>query len=107
MFRFTFEGVDALRTAKVFAQFARLDGAECHLDQRDNLTTEVHFAEAPSAAILNVAQGNGGTYIVKCWDCGSTIPGHHTQLCEMAEMDTIRDLPAKPGTQWWTGEVWQ
>lgn len=41
----------------------------------------------------------------RCWDCGSTIEGHHTQLCEMAGSDDARDLPSQPGTQWWTGEV--
>lgn len=42
---------------------------------------------------------------MKCWDCGSTIEGHHTRHCEMAEENAIRDLPHTPGTQWWTGEV--
>jgi len=37
----------------------------------------------------------------RCYDCGSTIPGHHTPLCEMAPEGAVRDLPAKPGTQWW------
>jgi RecJ-like exonuclease len=40
--------------------------------------------------------------VMKCWDCGSTIPKHHTTLCEMAEADAVRDLPSVPGTQWWT-----
>lgn len=40
-----------------------------------------------------------------CYDCGSTIEGHHTELCEMAEDDAVRDLPAHPGTQWWTEAV--
>jgi len=40
-----------------------------------------------------------------CFDCGSTIPGHHTPLCEMGEgREVVRDLPAEPGTQYWTGE---
>jgi hypothetical protein len=30
---------------------------------------------------------------------------HHTQLCDLAEPDAVRDLPAKPGTQYWTGRV--
>ncbi len=38
----------------------------------------------------------------KCWDCGSTIPAHHTKLCELSGPNHIRDLPAQPGTQWWT-----
>jgi hypothetical protein len=41
----------------------------------------------------------------KCWDCGSTIPGHHTPLCDLAEEGDVRDLPQQPGTQWWTGEA--
>jgi hypothetical protein len=30
---------------------------------------------------------------------------HHTQLCDFAEPDAVRDLPAKPGSQHWTGRV--
>jgi hypothetical protein len=41
----------------------------------------------------------------KCYDCGSDIPGHHTLLCDFAAEDDIRDLPACPGTQHWTGEL--
>lgn len=37
-----------------------------------------------------------------CYDCGSTIKGHHTPLCEMVGKGEKRDLPAVPGTQWWT-----
>lgn len=37
-----------------------------------------------------------------CWDCGSTIKGHHTPLCEFAQFGDKLDLPAIPGTQWWT-----
>lgn len=40
-----------------------------------------------------------------CYDCGSTIYMHHTQLCDLAEDNAIRDLPARPGTQYWTGRV--
>jgi hypothetical protein len=40
-----------------------------------------------------------------CYDCGSTIYMHHTQLCDLAEPDAVRDLPAEPGTQHWTGRV--
>jgi hypothetical protein len=40
-----------------------------------------------------------------CYDCGSTIFLHHTKLCELAEDNAIRDLPYKPGSQHWTGEV--
>jgi hypothetical protein len=40
-----------------------------------------------------------------CYDCGSTIYLHHTRLCDLAEPDAVRDLPAQPGTQHWTGRV--
>jgi hypothetical protein len=40
-----------------------------------------------------------------CYDCGSTIYLHHTRLCDLAEPDAVRDLPAEPGTQYWTGRV--
>jgi hypothetical protein len=40
-----------------------------------------------------------------CYDCGSTIYMHHTQLCDFAEPNAVRDLPAEPGTQYWTGRV--
>jgi hypothetical protein len=40
-----------------------------------------------------------------CYDCGSTILGHHTKLCELVEDWAIRDLPNVPGKQWWTGEI--
>ncbi len=42
---------------------------------------------------------------LKCYDCGSVIPGHHTELCDMADPMDIRDLPSKEGSQHWTGEV--
>ncbi len=37
----------------------------------------------------------------KCYDCGSTLAGHHTSLCEFASPNDARDLPALKGTQWW------
>jgi hypothetical protein len=40
-----------------------------------------------------------------CYDCGSTIFLHHTKLCELAEDNAMRDLPAKPGSQHWTGQI--
>lgn len=41
-----------------------------------------------------------------CYDCGSTIYMHHTELCDLAEDDAIRDLPSKaPGLQHWSGEI--
>lgn len=45
-----------------------------------------------------------------CYDCGSTIKGHHTQSCECTEDTDIRDLPQVEGTQYWTesqgGKLW-
>jgi len=40
-----------------------------------------------------------------CYDCGSTIFLHHTKLCELAEPNAKHDLPARPGSQHWTGEI--
>lgn len=40
-----------------------------------------------------------------CYDCGSTIAHRHTPLCAMADKGDDITLPAKPNTQWWTGEV--
>ena len=40
-----------------------------------------------------------------CYDCGSTIAHRHTPLCAMADAGDRMDLPAKPGTQYWTGEM--
>ncbi|MGW8179403.1 MAG: hypothetical protein ACWGQW_11685 [bacterium] len=40
-----------------------------------------------------------------CYDCGSTIPGHHTELCDFADESDIRDLPSKDfPKQAWNGE---
>jgi len=38
---------------------------------------------------------------VPCYDCGSTIKGHHTTICEMAWPGDVKDLPCQPGTQYW------
>jgi hypothetical protein len=40
-----------------------------------------------------------------CYECGSTIFLHHTKLCDLAEANAKRDLPAEPGSQVWTGEI--
>jgi hypothetical protein len=40
-----------------------------------------------------------------CYDCGSTILGHHTRLCELAEDWAVRDLPSLPRSQYWTGRI--
>ncbi len=49
--------------------------------------------------------GDDPTEDYPCWDCGSTIFLHHTKMCDLAEPNATRDLPAKPGTQYWTGQV--
>jgi hypothetical protein len=38
-----------------------------------------------------------------CYDCGSTIPSHHTPTCDMGGPGDSMDLEAQPGTQWWMG----
>lgn len=43
--------------------------------------------------------------LAACYDCGSTIPKHHTPHCDLAEHDAIRDLLAIPGTQWWAASA--
>jgi len=52
--------------------------------------------------------GNNGedpTDNYPCYDCGSTIFLHHTKLCDLAEPNAKHDLPARPGSQHWTGEI--
>ena len=49
--------------------------------------------------------GDDPTEDYPCYDCGSTIFLHHTKLCDLAEPNATRDLPAKPGTQYWTGQI--
>lgn len=40
-----------------------------------------------------------------CYDCGSTIQGHHTAMCDLAGVGEKHDLPSKPKSHHWTGEV--
>jgi hypothetical protein len=49
--------------------------------------------------------GDDPTEDYPCYDCGSTIFLHHTKSCDLAEPNAKRDLPAEPGTQYWTGQV--
>ena len=49
--------------------------------------------------------GDDPTEDYPCYDCGSTIFLHHTKACDLAEPNAKRDLPAEPGTQYWTGEI--
>lgn len=48
-----------------------------------------------TANAREIALGN------KCYDCGSTIPNHHTEKCDLAESGAIRDLVSIKNTQWW------
>ena len=41
------------------------------------------------------------TKLNPCYDCGSTIEGHHTPKCEFAVEGDVLDLPEIEGTQWW------
>jgi hypothetical protein len=62
----------------------------------------------PKKGVTEFSMGDDGedpTDNYPCYDCGSTIFLHHTKLCELAEDNAIRDLPSKPGSQHWTGEV--
>jgi len=62
----------------------------------------------PKKGVTEFASGDDGedpTDNYPCYDCGSTIFLHHTKLCELAEDNAIRDLPSKPGSQHWTGEI--
>lgn len=36
-----------------------------------------------------------------CYDCGSTLDGHHTKLCDLAPKNAVRNLPAVKGTHYW------
>lgn len=40
-----------------------------------------------------------------CYDCGSTIDGHHTPSCDLTMAGDILDLPEIEGTQWWDKPV--
>jgi hypothetical protein len=64
----------------------------------------------PKKGVTEFAMTGGGdgedpTDNYPCYDCGSTIFLHHTKLCELAEDNAVRDLPARPRSQHWTGEV--
>lgn len=30
-----------------------------------------------------------------CYDCGSTVPGHHSELCDLTGPGDVKDLPAE------------
>jgi hypothetical protein len=40
-----------------------------------------------------------------CYDCGSTIPGHHTHNCDLVSPCDKLDLGTQsPNVQWWDGK---
>jgi len=41
---------------------------------------------------------------MSCYDCGSTLKGHHTFFCEFAAKRHRRDLPSRARTQHWNGQ---
>jgi len=55
------------------------------------------------APIMALAESYPNSEKNPCYDCGSTIPKHHTKTCDMTRNGNIKDLPSKPGTQYWTG----
>ena len=80
-------------------------------DADDELEWLVQIGEQGVAEGLNEFAMSGGddgedpfdNY--PCYDCGSTIFLHHTKLCDLAEPNAKHDLPARPGSQHWTGEI--
>jgi hypothetical protein len=77
--------------------------------QRD-LEKEANAKNLAESLLDEFAPGNGDDEEnplddYPCYDCGSTIYMHHTRLCDLAEPSAVRDLPAKPGSQHWTGRV--
>lgn len=60
------------------------------------------YCEPCNKALHPELQGNSPDN--PCYDCGSTISLHHTPLCDLAEDNAIKDLPAIPNTQYWTKE---
>lgn len=57
---------------------------------------EIECADYNLAVVLNYQ-----IKAFKCYDCGSTIPNHHTPLCDLSGPYSILDLPEVEGTQWW------
>ena len=54
---------------------------------------------------FNIEENYKNSKTNPCYDCGSTIAGHHTALCDMAGKDDKMDLPARPNSQHWTGDM--
>lgn len=67
------------------------------------------IAEGSLSFLAEIAEGHGlslpNSEDNPCYDCGSTIAGHHTSLCDFAEAGDILDLPHAEGCQHWTGEL--
>jgi hypothetical protein len=51
---------------------------------------------------VNINPSSTANKPFRCYDCGSILKWHHTELCEFADPGDIRDLPALATTQWWT-----
>jgi hypothetical protein len=82
-------------------RFSSKKAAQAHYDS---------FGKPDTGSLNEFAPGDGDDEEnplddYPCYDCGSTIYMHHTRLCDLAEPDAVRDLPAQPGTQHWTGRV--
>lgn len=58
---------------------------------------DAYVAGASGSPEINFDLDSGGS----CYDCGSTIKGHHTKSCAFPAKGDKRDLPEIPGTQWW------
>lgn len=92
---------DEQLTKHVFdATWKRYQGTRDHLK-----ATKVMKAREEEEALHRSSDANAErmAYKDRCYDCGSTIPGRHTPLCDLAPKNAIRDLPQQPGTQWWAG----
>lgn len=81
----------------------------------NNQTFEAFLADGDCSGMVDLHFVHGGGFCKKvpwnevlpnaehpCYDCGSTVIGHHTALCDLAPDDAVLDLPSRPGTQHWT-----
>jgi hypothetical protein len=93
-----------LRYAKSWGyRFFRVDNSQAVIYELSRLKQGV--AEGSLNEFSMGDDGEDPTDNYPCYDCGSTIFLHHTKLCDLAEDNAIRDLPAKPGSQHWTGQI--
>lgn len=77
----------ALRAERLLAEHAACRDKERRIEIEDELSTFTPNKKSP------------------CHDCGSTLPGRHTESCDMALPSDRKDLPQRPGSQHWTKEV--